>query len=107
MKLFLLVVFYAVLFAYCNAFYKVVSLTKGMTAVAWFLGGNAIGLAGAGVIAWALKDNNPNVVYGLCVGLGFVALQLLSFLWFKEPLSTPQWVGAALVCSGVVLLQMK
>ncbi|MFH1067245.1 MAG: SMR family transporter [bacterium] len=107
MKLFLLIISYAVMFAYCNAFYKVVSLTKGMTAVMWFIGGNLIGLGAAGVIAWALKNNNPNVVYGSCVGLGFVALQLLSFLWFKEPLSVPQWTGAALVCVGLVLLQIK
>jgi multidrug transporter EmrE-like cation transporter len=55
----------------------------------------------------ALRGTNPNLIYALCLGGSFCALQLVSLLLFKQPLSPVQWTGVALVALGIVLLTIK
>jgi multidrug transporter EmrE-like cation transporter len=55
----------------------------------------------------ALRDTNPNLIYALCLGGSFCALQLASMLLFKQPLAPVQWAGVSLVALGVILLAFK
>ncbi|MDA3876091.1 MAG: hypothetical protein PF483_03270 [Halothiobacillus sp.] len=58
-------------------------------------------------LTMALRGTNPNLIYALCLGGSFCALQLVSLLLFKQPLSPVQWTGVALVALGIVLLTIK
>jgi multidrug transporter EmrE-like cation transporter len=47
------------------------------------------------------------LVYALCIGLGFTALQIGAWAIFREPIAPAQWAGVACVALGLVLLQCK
>jgi len=66
-----------------------------------------VGLAVSISLTLALRGTNPNVIYAMCLGGAFCALQLASTLLFKQPLSPVQWVGISLVAIGLVLLPLK
>jgi multidrug transporter EmrE-like cation transporter len=38
------------------------------------------------------------------VGLGYVIVVLLSWLFLKEPVSLARWIGVLLICGGAVLI---
>jgi multidrug transporter EmrE-like cation transporter len=73
-------------------------------ATLYFILGNAVGLGVAISLTLALLGTNPNLVYAMCLGGSFCALQLASMLLFKQPLAPVQWVGVSLVATGLVLL---
>lgn len=79
----------------------------GRTTIIYFILGNCVGLAVSISLTLALRGTNPNLIYAMCLGGAFCALQLASALLFKQPLSHVQWVGIALVACGLVLLPLK
>jgi len=87
--------------------FKLVSEKTGRAALKFFLIGNGIGFLCTIFLPLALKNQNPNLIYALCLGGGFCFLQFSSYLLFKTPLSTLQWGGIACVALGMVLLQIK
>jgi len=87
--------------------FKLVSEKTGNTALKLFLIGNAIGFLCTIFLPLALKNQNPNLIYALCLGGGFCLLQFFSYLFFKTPLSALQWSGIACVALGMILLQIK
>ncbi|MBV9463712.1 MAG: hypothetical protein JO317_05730 [Verrucomicrobiae bacterium] len=98
---------YVVCFAACNLCFKLAVIRSGGVATAYFIAGNVLGFGCTLLITFALKRANPNVVYAVCVGGGFVLLQLASLAVFRQPLSGLQWLGVGLVGTGVLLLQLK
>jgi multidrug transporter EmrE-like cation transporter len=54
-----------------------------------------------------LRQANANLVYAICWGAAFCVLQFATWWLFKEPLSTWQWTGVALVGVGILLLQVR
>ncbi|MEZ5405067.1 MAG: hypothetical protein R3F23_02480 [Verrucomicrobiia bacterium] len=87
--------------------FKYVSENSGKAALKLFLLGNTIGFFCTIFLPLALKNQNPNLIYALCLGGGFCLLQLSSYYFFSVPLSNPQWLGIFCVGLGMILLQIK
>ena len=87
--------------------FRVAAQNAGRTAILYFILGNCVGLAVSISLTLALRGTNPNLIYAMCLGGAFCALQMASALLFKQPLSLVQWVGVALVASGLALLPLK
>jgi multidrug transporter EmrE-like cation transporter len=87
--------------------FRVAAQHSGRAAILYFILGNGVGLGVAMSLTLALRDMNPNLIYALCLGGSFCALQLASMLLFKQPLAPVQWIGVSLVAIGVVLLTIK
>jgi len=110
---FWLVLAYAVTMAASNLCFKMVHSGAGWSwshpspAWAWFFAGNAAGFFCPILITLALKQPHAQIIYALCLGIGFCLVQAGSFFFFKEPLSWIQWSGIALIGIGVFLLQFK
>jgi len=87
--------------------FRVAAQHGDRTGILYFILGNCVGLVVSISLTLALRGTNPNVIYAMCLGGAFCVLQLASTLIFKQPLSPVQWVGVALVASGLVLLPLK
>lgn len=68
-----------------------------------------IGLFGFSFLTWIyiLTKSNLSYAFPFAVGLGYVAVILLSVLVLRETVSTLQWIGIMLVGTGVVLMSLK
>ena len=87
--------------------FKVASQHEGRQAIWYFVLGNAAGIGMPFFLTFALRGSNPNVIYALCFGASFCVLQLASWYFFRQPLSTSQWAGVVLVSAGILLLQLR
>ncbi len=103
----LLIFGYIVAFAFGNLCFKKAGDRSGFWWIWFFTLGNTICFLSTFFETWALAGRNPNVIFAACLGGGFCALQLVSFLVFKTPLSTFQWAGIGLISLGIILLQIK
>jgi multidrug transporter EmrE-like cation transporter len=86
---------------------RMASERSGLSAFYFFAAGNAVGFVGTVFLTLALRGQQPNLIYALCQGGGFCALQLAAYLLFSMPLSTIQWCGIGLIASGVVCVQFR
>jgi multidrug transporter EmrE-like cation transporter len=107
MKLAALVIAYALGMAGTNLLLKLAAEASGTRWWLWFVLANTVGFTCVVVMPFALKLAPSNIVYALCIGLGFTLLQIIAWVIFREPLSAAQWAGVACVAAGLVLLQMK
>lgn len=104
----LLILGYFAAFIGVNLSMKLASHKTGMPAYWWwFIGGNVVGFFCTVFMVQAIKGQNPNLIYALCIGGGFCLLQIASFLLFREALSAWQWTGVALVGAGIICLQIQ
>ena len=87
--------------------FRVASQHTGKTALLFFILGNTAGIAVPICLTFALRGNNPNIIYALTIGGAFCMLQLASWWFFKETLSHWQWTGVVLVACGMILLPFK
>lgn len=87
--------------------FKFVAESSGKTALKLFLLGNGIGFFCTVFLPLALKNQNPNLIYALCLGGGFCLLQFFSYFFFNVMLSPWQWSGIGCVALGMILLQIK
>ena len=87
--------------------FRMAAQHAGRTMIVYFILGNCVGLAVSISLTLALRGTNPNLIYAMCLGGAFCLVQLASTLLFKQPLSPVQWVGVALVVSGLVLLPLN
>jgi multidrug transporter EmrE-like cation transporter len=87
--------------------FRVAAQLAGRTAILYFILGNCVGLVVSISLTLALRGTNSNLIYAICLGGAFCALQLASMLLFKQPLSIVQWVGVAFVAIGLVLLTLN
>lgn len=86
---------------------RVAGQHHGGPAVAWFIAGNASGFVAATLLTLTLRGRHPNIIYALCLGGGFCALQLAARLLFHVPLSPAQWLGVSLIAAGMIVLQVR
>jgi multidrug transporter EmrE-like cation transporter len=107
MKLALLVTAYALGMAGTNLLLKMASTATGWAWWGWFAAANAVGFSCVVVMPFALQLAPAPLVYALCIGLGFTALQIGAWAIFREPIAPAQWAGVACVALGLVLLQCK
>jgi multidrug transporter EmrE-like cation transporter len=87
--------------------FRVASQHSGRTALLYFILGNTAGILVPVCLTFALRGNNPNIIYALTIGGAFCMLQLASWAFFHETLSPLQWTGVALVAVGMILLPFK
>jgi len=87
--------------------FRIASQHSGKAALLYFVLGNAAGIAVPICLTFALKSSNPNLIYAMTIGGAFCALQLASWLCFKQHMSPVQWTGVALVAVGMLLLPFK
>lgn len=87
--------------------FRVAAQHFGRTAIIYFILGNCAGLGVSISLTLALRGTNPNLIYGICLGGAFCALQIASAYFFQQHLSPLQWVGVGLVVSGLMLLAFK
>jgi len=83
--------------------FRVAAQHEGRPMIMYFILGNGVGLGVAISLTLALRGTNPNLIYAICLGGSFCALQLASMLLFKQPLALVQWAGVSLVAVGVLL----
>lgn len=91
---------------YSSILFKYAADSSGKKTLWYFTLGNIVGVLGPIALTFALRKTNPNIVYALCYGSAFAALQLVSWRFFDQPLSKPQWAGVLLVGLGICLLQV-
>lgn len=70
----------------------------------WFCAAHAIGVPSLWLLVQVYKHMNPAVAFGLGMGGAFLGSQIALFLFFKPQVSLVQWVGAAAICGGMVML---
>ena len=87
--------------------FKLVAEKRGGEALKLFIIGNFIGFLCTVFLPLALKNQNPNLIYALCLGGGFCFLQFFSYFLFRVPLSPLQWSGVGCVAFGMILLNLK
>ena|SRR5687768_8328293 len=108
MKTALLIVFvvsFVIVNTWSAMLFKFAADYAGKKAVWYYVVGNLIGALGPLAMTLALKRGHPNVIYALCFGGAFAAVQIMSSRLFHQPLSAFQWAGVASVGIGICLLQ--
>ena len=55
-------------------------------------------------LSLTLRTMPVGVVYAVWSGVGVVLITLVGWLWFKQELDVPAFIGIALISSGVVVL---
>jgi multidrug transporter EmrE-like cation transporter len=86
---------------------RVASQRSGPEALGFFAAGNVVGFFGTIFLTLALRTQHPNITYALCQGGAFCVLQLAALLFFRVPLTPPQWLGIVLIACGVVCVQLR
>jgi len=108
MKVALLIVFvvaFVVVNAWSAMLFKFAADYSGKKALWYYVLGNLIAALGPLALTLALKRSNPNIIYAVCYGASFAAIQIAASRLFHQPLSTFQWAGIASVGLGICLLQ--
>ena len=103
--LFVFVVAFVVANTWSAMLFKFAAEAAGKRAMWYYVVGNIIGALGPLALTFALKRGNPNIIYAVCYGTAFAAIQMASSRLFHQPLSTFQWAGIASVGLGICLLQ--
>ncbi|PTY03592.1 hypothetical protein DB346_06905 [Verrucomicrobia bacterium LW23] len=106
----LFIVGYIVAFAGSNLLFKYTDIARDTSgdfrALLIFAAANVVGFLAATCMPFALRGQNPSVVYALCHGGGFLALQLVSFALFRPALSVTFIAGVLLITAGLVLVSV-
>ncbi len=75
--------------------------------LAWQVVGNLAGFLGVIAFTLLLKFIPLYLAYGIFMGLGFVAVQVLAArLLFKEQIRPIQWIGVTLILLGIFLIAL-
>ncbi len=75
--------------------------------LAWQIMANLAGFVGVISFTLLLKFIPLYLAYGIFMGLGFVAVQVVAArLIFKEPIRSIQWIGVTLIMLGIFLIAL-
>ena len=55
-------------------------------------------------LSLTLRTLPVGIVYAVWSGVGVVLITLVGWLWFKQELDVPAFIGIALISSGVIVL---
>ena len=55
-------------------------------------------------LSLTLRTLPVGIVYAVWSGVGVVLITLVGWLWFKQALDVPAFIGIALISSGVIVL---
>ena len=56
------------------------------------------------MLSLTLRTMPVGVVYAVWSGVGVVLITLVGWLWFKQELDVPAFIGIALIAAGVIVL---
>lgn len=70
----------------------------------WFGIGNVIGFLAPLTITFALKEGQASWVFAVAMGSGFLLLQGALWMFYSEPFSKVQGLGAFLMAVGFILM---
>jgi small multidrug resistance pump len=56
------------------------------------------------LLALSLRTIPVGIAYAMWAGLGIVLIAAIGWLWFKEPLDLPAFIGLSLIVGGVVVV---
>ncbi|HSI83738.1 MAG: hypothetical protein ACAI35_25075 [Candidatus Methylacidiphilales bacterium] len=102
---------YIVAFAGSNLLFKYTDIARdasGTTmALIAFAAANLVGFMAASCMPFALRGQNPSVIYALCHGGGFLALQIASFCLFRPAVSPAFIAGVVLITLGLVMVSIQ
>jgi multidrug transporter EmrE-like cation transporter len=101
------VIGYAIASAGSCVFFKLAAQHAGKTALYYFVFGNVIGAMCPIALTLALRGTTPSIIYALCFGGAFALVQMITWHYFREPLSPWQWMGICLVGVGILMLQIR
>lgn len=73
--------------------------------VGWQVIGNLAGFVTVITLTWLLKFTPLHVAFPLTTGLAVIGVHVIgSMLFFKEPVSSTQWLGTLFIIFGIVLV---
>jgi multidrug transporter EmrE-like cation transporter len=102
---------YIVAFAGSNLLFKYTDVARdssGTThALIAFAAANVVGFIAASCMPFALRGQNPSVIYALCHGGGFLALQIASYYLFRPYVSASFVTGVLLIAVGLALVSFQ
>lgn len=75
--------------------------------VAWQALGHFVAFTGVLAYTWLIKLTSLHLAYAVHSALGFVIVQVIgAWLIFKERITPGQWIGAALVVVGILVIAL-
>lgn len=104
---FIFIILFIITSTASSLLFRVASQHTGRPALLYFILGNLCGFGVSVSLTLALHWGHANMVYAMAFGGAFCILQVVSWLMFKEPLTTIQWTGVGLVAAGMFLLPLK
>jgi multidrug transporter EmrE-like cation transporter len=107
LKLTLFIVWYAVAMAASSVLLRFASQSHGLHWWGYFAAANVVGFSCVVALPFALKLAPSNLVFALSMGCGFCLVQFALWWFFREPISTWQWVGLVFITLGILFLQIK
>ena len=90
-----------------NASFKLSALSPNWRGLLdWQVVGNLAGLVTVITLTWLLRYLPLSIAFPITTGLAVLGVQLVATrLYFHEPTSPAQWLGAALIVGGIFLVQ--
>jgi multidrug transporter EmrE-like cation transporter len=93
----------------CGLFYTIgdVAMKKWITSpsIKMYLLGGSLYIIGMNFLAFSYKFKNIAIATAGCVIVNIILLTILSFLYFKEPLTTKQMIGLGFSLVAMTLLE--
>lgn len=93
----------------CGLFYTIgdIAMKKWIThpCFKWYLIGASLYIIGMNFLALSYKYKNIAIATAGCVIVNIILLSLISWLYFKEPLTTKQLIGISLSLIAMILLE--
>ncbi len=56
------------------------------------------------LLALTLRTIPVGIAYAMWAGLGIILISLVGWLWFKQPLDLPAFLGLGLIIAGVIVV---
>lgn len=74
----------------------------------WQILGNLAGFVGVLTLTWLLRLIPIHIAYPVTTGLSVIGTNLfVAWLLFRETIEPPQWLGTALVVTGIALISAR
>lgn len=59
------------------------------------------------IFMFALKHFDLSFIYAIWAGIGIILVSAIGMIWFKEPVNSLKLVSIAIICAGVILLNLS
>ena len=98
-----------ILIVICGIFYTIgdVAMKKWIThpTIGMYLTGGLLYVIGMNFLAFSYRYKNIAIATALCVIVNIILLTIVSWAYFKEPLTVKQLIGVAFSIAAIFLLE--